>query len=90
MNTPSFPRDRYGKPCLVTLVRIFGHGHALGAGFDPTSAYPSWFVYDRHEANAPWHMHCGPFSTKRDAESWIMQIRATHNEQYRPASRKRV
>jgi len=35
----------------------------------------SWFVYDRAIGAEDWHLHCGPYSTREQAEDWINGIR---------------
>jgi hypothetical protein len=66
--------DIYGVACDVHSVRTFRNGRELGGGYDlrePTT----WFVYDRDNASAKWHMHCGPYSTFDQAKHWIDAIR---------------
>jgi hypothetical protein len=64
-NAPAVPVDRI-RTFIATRME-------LGVGFDTHS----WFVYDRHVGDVDWHMHCGPYSTREQAEWWINQIRAT-------------
>ena len=66
--------DVYGVACDVHLVRTFRDGRAMGAGYDLREP-ATWFVYDRENATAKWHKHCGPMSTFEQACDWIREIR---------------
>lgn len=66
--------DIYGVAVDVHRVRRFRDARELGVGYElgrPTT----WFVYDRDDALAKWHKHCGPYSTFDQAKEWIQAIR---------------
>ena len=55
----------------VVRVRTFRSHTACGVGLD----HDSFYVYDRENDDAEWHMHCGPYSTFAQAAEWIADIR---------------
>lgn len=65
--------DLYGVACEVDEIATFPtKGLQFGAGH--TLEKPSeWFVYTRI-GDDPWHMHCGPYSTKEQATTWILDL----------------
>lgn len=62
------------RSMAVYPVRKFPDtGMELGVGYDRTA----WFVFDRkYRERQDWHKHCGPYSTRAQAEGWINDIRA--------------
>ena len=60
-------RQEHTTGCLVWMLA--GHGPC-----DCGAEAEGWFVFDRHPGE-PWHMHCGPYATREEAEGWIMAIR---------------
>lgn len=66
--------DVYGVACDVHTVRTFRDGREMGSGYDLREP-AAWFVYDREDATAKWHKHCGPYSTFEQAKDWINGIR---------------
>lgn len=74
MSKPKPEPDIYGVECIVEHERTFDStGRHLGVGHPVGN--PSWFVYDALPSE-PWHMHCGPYSTREQAVEWIAAIRA--------------
>jgi hypothetical protein len=64
------PSDINGVACTVYLIRRRDRGE-LGVGYvvgDPLR----WFVYDRANAESPWHQQSGPYTTYEDATRWIL------------------
>lgn len=60
-------------PVTVLPVRTFKSGTELGVGLDRGS----WFVYMKGKDETEWQKHCGPYSTREQAEWWIREVRET-------------
>lgn len=68
--------DDYGRRTEVFPIRRFKSGSRLGVGFDEQPpSHSAWFVYDFSDSK--WSKHCGPYSTREQAEEWIDDIRET-------------
>jgi hypothetical protein len=65
--------DIYGVPCDVQHVRTFRNKREMGGGYDSREP-AAWFVYDRENASAKWHKHCGPYSSFDQTKDWINSI----------------
>ena len=59
----------------IVVVRKFRSGSVMGVGELHRGDHVEFFVTDAEHDSQPQHTHCGPYSTRAQAEQWIHDIR---------------